>query len=59
MTKSSIVQKLLENNSISAEEAVVLLQSDIVSIPTYTPNPYYSNPNYTVPPVWCENPTTS
>lgn len=59
MTKASIVQKLLDNKSITAEEAVVLLQSETVNIPMYTPNPYYDTPNTTPPPVWCSNPDTT
>lgn len=59
MTKASIVQKLLDNNSITAEEAVVLLQNETVNIPMYTPNPYYDNPNYTTPPIWCSTPDTA
>lgn len=59
MTKSSIVQKLLDNKSITAEEAVVLLKGETVNIPMYTPNPYYDNPNYTTPPIWCSNPDTT
>ncbi len=59
MTKAEIVQRLLDTSAISAEEAVVLLKSETVSIPSYTPNPFYDNPNYTSPPVWCETPDTT
>lgn len=59
MTKASIVQKLLDNKSITAEEAVVLLQNETVNFPRYTPNPYYDTPNTTPPPIWCSNPDTT
>lgn len=59
MTKAQIVQRLLDTSVISAEEAVVLLQSDVVSIPAYTPNPLYDNPSFTPPPVWCGTPNTT
>lgn len=52
MTKAEIVQRLLEENKITAEEAVVLLQqsSGIQYIP-YQPNPYWtSNPDWTYDP---------
>jgi hypothetical protein len=60
MTKASIVQRLLDEKKITAEEAVILLQSETVNIPMYTPNPYYTRPDWTgTPPVWCEDNTTS
>ena len=59
MTKAQIVQRLLDTSAISAEEAVVLLQNETVNIPMYTPNPYYDNPSFTPPPVWCETPDTT
>lgn len=52
MTKAQIVQKLLGESKITAEEAVVLLQdsSGIQYIP-YHPNPYWtSNPDWTYDP---------
>lgn len=52
MTKAEIVQRLLNENRITAEEAVVLLQqsSGIQYIP-YQPNPYWtSNPDWTYDP---------
>jgi len=56
MTKASIVQRLLDKKTITAEEAVVLLKSETINIPIYTPNPYFSDPNWsTPPPVWCED----
>jgi len=56
MTKASIVQKLLDNKSITAEEAVVLLKNDTVNIPMYTPNPYYVSPDWTSPPpIYCSS----
>lgn len=57
MTKASIVQKLLDNKSITAEEAVVLLKNDKVNIPMYTPNPYYVSPDWTgqPPSIECSN----
>jgi len=59
MTKASIVQKLLDEKHITTEEAVVLLQGEVVNIPMYTPNPYFDNPNYTTPPIWCSTPNTT
>lgn len=59
MTKAIIVQRLLDKKEITAEEAVVLLQSETVSIPMYTPNPYYDTPNITPPPVWCSDNTSN
>tara|TARA_B100000900_G_scaffold347796_1_gene313145 strand:+ start:577 stop:765 length:189 start_codon:yes stop_codon:yes gene_type:complete len=60
MTKASIVQRLLDEKQITAEEAVVLLKDEtyIPSYnPMYTPNPYYDTPNTTPPPVWCQTST--
>jgi|TARA_B100000767_G_C19777521_1_gene543583 hypothetical protein len=60
MTKSSIVQRLLDEKKITAEEAVVLLKNEGINIPMYTPNPYFNDPNWTTtPPIWCEDNTTS
>lgn len=59
MTKAIIVQRLLDKKEITAEEAVVLLQSETVSIPMYTPNPYYDTPNITPPSVWCSDNTSN
>jgi len=59
MTKAQIVQRLLDTSAISAEEAVVLLQSETVNIPIYTPNPYYDSPTYTPLTPWCSNPDTT
>ena len=59
MTKASIVQRLLDEKQITAEEAVILLQGDTYIPPSYpktgimyAPNPYYDTPNTTPPPVW-------
>ena len=57
MTRASIVQRLLEENKITAEEAVVLLKTETVNIPMYTPNPYYDTPDTITPPVWCSTDT--
>ena len=57
MTRASIVQRLLEENKITAEEAVVLLQNETVSIPIHTPNPYYHTHTPAPPPVWCSTDT--
>jgi hypothetical protein len=60
MTKASIVQRLLDEKQITAEEAVVLLKDDTYippAYPMYTPNPYYDTPNITPPPVWCSTDT--
>jgi hypothetical protein len=60
MTKASIVQRLLDEKQITAEEAVILLQGDTYippSYPMYTPTPYYDTPNTTPPPVWCSTNT--
>lgn len=60
MTKASIVQRLLDKGKITAEEAVILLKTETINIPMYTPNPYYSSPDWTgTPPVWCEDDTTT
>lgn len=59
MTKASIVQRLLDEKQITAEEAVVLLKDGtyIPSYNPYAPNPYYDTPNTTPPPVWCQTST--
>jgi len=61
MTKAKIVQRLLDKGQITAEEAVVLLQNETVSIPMYNPNPYFHDPNfapgYTPPNVYCSDST--
>lgn len=45
MTKASIVQRLLDNNLITAEEAVILLKNEDHNGITYIPyNPYTTNP---------------
>lgn len=53
MTKAQIVQRLLDTNAITAEEAVVLLKNEgggIQYIP-YQPNPHWtSNPDWTYDP---------
>jgi len=59
MTKAIIVQRLLDKKEITAEEAVVLLQSETVSIPRYTNNPYYTSPDWSAPPVWCSDNTSN
>lgn len=57
MTKAKIIQRLLDEKQITAEEAVVLLQNETVSIPIHTPNPYYHTHTPTPPPVWCSTDT--
>ena len=57
MTKAKIIQRLLDKKQITAEEAVVLLQNETVSIPIHTPNPYYHTQTPTSPPVWCSTDT--
>tara|TARA_Y100000389_G_scaffold251_1_gene203 strand:+ start:6276 stop:6497 length:222 start_codon:yes stop_codon:yes gene_type:complete len=52
MTKASIVQRLLEENKITAEEAVVLLKTETVKLPLYT----YTHDTIT-PPIWCSTDT--
>lgn len=52
MTKASIVQRLLEENKITAEEAVVLLKTETVDIPMYT-----YTPDTITPPIWCSTDT--
>ena len=58
-TKAQIVQRLLENEQINAEEAVILLMSEkeYVSIPNPYSPPYhpFSPPTY---PIWYVTPTT-
>ena len=60
MTKASIVQRLLDQKHITAEEAVILLQNESSQIPTYTPNPYFTDPTWTgtPPSIYCETTTT-
>ena len=54
MSKAEIVERLLENKHITAKEAVILLKSERTNIPMYTPNHYYSEPNWTgPPPIYC------
>lgn len=64
-TKAKIVQRLLEEKKIDAEEAVILLmegekERDTVYVPY--PQPYYPTP-WVVPcnpsPVWISTPITS
>lgn len=50
-TKAQIVQELLDKKAITAEEAVVLLQSDVQYIP------YPVNPNPWITPVHPYYPT--
>lgn len=62
MTKASIVQRLLDEKQITAEEAVVLLMGETpppTTYPVYTPNPYFpEGPNPTSPPpVWYQTTT--
>ena len=61
MTKASIVQRLLDDKQITAEEAVVLLkESNDTYIPyNPTPSPYFpEGPNRTTtPPIWCSTNT--
>jgi len=60
MTKASIVQRLLDQKHITAEEAVILLQNESSQIPMYAPNPYFTDPTWTgTPPnIYCETTTT-
>lgn len=60
MTKASIVQRLLDQKHITAEEAVILLQNESSQIPMYTPNPYFTDPTWTgtPPDIYCETTTT-
>ena len=37
MSKAEIVQRLLEDNHVTAEEAVILLSQDQVVVHTYSP----------------------
>tara|TARA_B100001248_G_C26972810_1_gene271010 strand:+ start:239 stop:463 length:225 start_codon:yes stop_codon:yes gene_type:complete len=58
MTKASIVQRLLDEKKITAEEAVILLKESNDTYIPYNPNvnPYFpEGPNRTIPPVWCSN----
>lgn len=61
MTKASIVQRLLDEKQITAEEAVVLLKETNDTYIPYNPtiNPYFpEGPNRTTPPpVWCSTNT--
>lgn len=59
MKKDEIVERLLEKGHVTAKEAVVLLKNEAINIPMYTPNPYYSDPTTTPPPVWCESNTNT
>lgn len=36
MKKTEIIQRLLDENKITAEEAMILLQQDPVTMPTYS-----------------------
>jgi hypothetical protein len=62
MTKASIVQRLLDQKHITAEEAVILLQNESSQIPMYRhgPNPYFTDPTWTgtPPDIYCETSTT-
>jgi len=62
MTKASIVQRLLDQKHITAEEAVILLQNESSQIPMYRhgPNPYFTDPAWTgsPPDIYCETSTT-
>ena len=59
MTKASIVQRLLDDKQITAEEAVVLLKESNDTYIPYNPNPYFpEGPNRTTtPPIWCSTNT--
>ena len=54
MSKAEIVQRLLEDNHITAQEAVILLSQDQVVVHRYSPN---STKNPYDPPyeITCEN----
>ena len=56
MTKAEIVQELLENGSVTAEQAVVLLTPDF---PLYT-QPYHNPPTIepNLPPNYPNNPNS-
>lgn len=62
MTKASIVQNLLDQRQITAEEAVILLQEIQYQPPMCTPNtnPYFSSPSWTgtPPPIYCTTDTS-
>lgn len=49
-TKAEIVQSLLNEGKLSAEDAVVLLMKDVQYIYIQTPQPSY--PNYPLNPFW-------
>jgi len=54
-TKAEIVQRLLEEKKVDAEEAVILLMSDKQKEYVYIPNPYPVYPiypSYPAGPVW-------
>jgi hypothetical protein len=59
MTKASIVQRLLDEKLITAEEAVVLLTNDVPIAPINPMQPYYPNPYIPVSPfiTYCSNTT--
>jgi hypothetical protein len=56
MTKASIVQRLLDEKLITAEEAVVLLTSDTPVVPINPMQPYYPNPHIPINPYTPINP---
>jgi hypothetical protein len=56
MTKASIVQRLLDEKLITAEEAVVLLTNDVPIAPINPMQPYYPNPYIPVSPWNPSNP---
>ena len=56
MTKASIVQRLLDEKLITAEEAVVLLTNDAPASPINPIQPYYPNPHIPINPYTPINP---
>ena len=56
MTKASIVQRLLDEKLITAEEAVVLLTNDAPAPPINPIQPYYPNPHIPINPYTPINP---
>ena len=48
MSKTKIIERLLESKHITVEEAVILLEKEVVQVPINQPI-YY-------PPIWYQNP---
>jgi len=58
MTKADIVQRLLDKQHITAEEAVVLLSSVVLELEKTYPNTYHPNPWFGMFPLSAPNPYT-